>query len=216
MPNLNCEIQIPKGHFFTCDIGVAYNQIPFHQPTFNTVNLTIHCGNINNEQYFKISNQNGETICLLRLVIVNILNRDFFKVSKIGTLPAYRRNGYAYHLYRLAIERLEFPIICDTTLTIPGSYNIWIKLIRDSKAGDIQVKSIDTRKNTIVQYSYKNPKIRTWGFDSELLNIIKEDKENLEEAYKEEDISKELYEFLKSNMRHIGDKIHIRITAEKV
>lgn len=216
MPNLNCEISLPKGHFFTCDTNVEYQQIQFTQSAFDKTNLTIYYGHRNGEQYFKISDQDRVTISLLRLLRTNLVNTDFYKVSKVGTKSEHRLNGYAYQLYLTALERLDLPILSDATLTIPGSYNIWAKLLHDSRHGNIEIKSLNTKTNKINKYSYKNPKTRIWGYDPDILNIIKEDKENLNEAYADGQITKELYEFVRDNLRLLGDRRHLRLVVEKV
>ncbi|UII21594.1 hypothetical protein [Fulvivirga ligni] len=215
MPNLNCEYALPKGHFFNCDHGIEYNQIQFHQPKFDISNLWIHFGFREQEKFFKISNQDGLTLSLLRLLPLSILNNNYYGISKIGTLPSYRGNGYAYQLYRCAIERLDLPIICDASLTIPGSYNIWMKLIHESKTDSFEIKHLDTKSEAIKDYAYKNPMPRIWGYDEDILEIIKDDKENLEDAYLDGEVSEELYKFLKHHLNLLEDRSHVRLSANK-
>ncbi len=215
MPNLNCEISVPKGFFFSCDQNIIYKQILFTLPTFDTTHLIIHYGQGTGEVFFKISNKEGETLSLLRLKKVNIANRDFYQISKIGTKSNYRSRGYAYQLYVTAIKELELAIISDTTLTIPGSYNIWTKLIQDSSKGNFEIQIINISTNKVEQYSIKKSKTSIWGYDPDLLNIIKEDRQNLEDAFYDNDITKELYHFISDNLKNLDDKRKIRIIAQK-
>lgn len=214
MPNLNCEINIPKGTFSEIDSKIEYGELQFKYPLKNN-ELKLFKGeqhfNID-EIFFKICH-NNETLSKLRLIKSKIVDQVFYKVSKVHSTE--KMKGYAHCLYRNAIEYLDYPIISDNVLTLPGSYNIWQKLINDYKRDEVNVKIIDTIKKQEKDYNMKYARTQIWGFDEDFIGFIKDDISILDEAHYNKEVSNELFIYLRDNYKKIRDRRHILLSLQK-
>lgn len=213
MPNLTSENTLPRGYFWNCDDTVSYEVLNLSQIILPK-NTTLYFGVQNNYHFYKLTTLQNYKVSLLRLVAENVCNEDFFRVSKIHS--RIRHKGYATTLYLAAIFNSQLNLISDTTLTIPGSYNIWRKLFKiQNELSAFTIMTVDINKKKETELNTKTPITRIYGFDTGLLEIIGDDIENLEVAFEDGDISQELFEFLKDKWEHLEDKKHIRFIARK-
>ncbi len=210
MPNVNDERNIPKGYFLKMDNGVKFEDIEF--AGVENYNYQFGARSDTEKFYRAIHNESGDK-SLLRLVRVNIGGLEYWQVSKIASET--RRIGLGKSLYEAAIELEEYPIICDKTLTMPGSYNIWQSLIRDARNGKFKIQLVNTASGLVKPFDFKTPRTQIWGYDVDLIEIIKEDPSNLEEAFLRKEISLDLYEYLGSFYKRIGDRKEIRLAISK-
>ena len=149
----------------------------------------------------------------MRLVRVNIGGLDYWQISKIAS--ERRRIGLAKSLYIAAIEFEGHPIICDSTLTMPGSYNVWQSLISDGKNGEFKIQVINSASGEAKAYDFRTARTRIWGYDTDLIDIINQDPDNLEMALAEKDIQNDLYEYLRDFRENITDRKEVRLAISK-
>jgi len=124
MPNLRSISEIPKGFFFESDNHIVYETFPdlthIESPE-KTISL-IGYGVDNSYIYFRLLDENEELLSLLKLHRRNYCGQNYYQIHKIGSIK--KHHGYATYLYNLAVRHCGFPLISDTYLTRPGSYNI--------------------------------------------------------------------------------------------
>ncbi len=210
MPNVNDEKNIPKGYFLTMDEGVEFQDIEYA----GVENYIYQYGSRSADEIFyrAIHKVNGNK-SLLRLVRVNIGGMDYWQISKIAS--ERRRIGLAKSLYIAAIEFEGYPIICDCTLTMPGSYNVWQSLISDAKNGEFEIQIVNSASGEAKAYDFRTARTRIWGYDTDLIDIINQDPDNLEMALDEKDIQNDLYEYLRDFREKITDRKEVRLAISK-
>lgn len=213
MPNLISENNIPGGFFWKSDDLVDYNilELPDYDLPDDTI---LHFGVHNKVHYYKLTNKSNEKFSMLRLVPETLCNELFLRVSKISSIV--KQKGYATTLYLAAIFNSKESVMSDTSLTMSGSYNIWRKLFSNQKENGLyKISYLNTKLCEEQDMKVKTARTQIWGFDEDLLEILNMDIGNLEAAYKDGDISFELYEYLRDYKDILRDKKHIRLIARK-
>lgn len=210
MPNLTDVSNIPGGYFWNSDNLVVHDILNIAAIVLPQ-NTILHFGIINNIHYYKLTNLNNYKVSLLRLVPETLCQEEFLRISKVGS--RVKRKQYAITLYLAAIYNSEKSIISDTSLTISGSYNIWRKLFRTQLNLNYQISYLNTNDCDERFLTTKIARTQLWGFDEGLLEIIRDDFENLEMSYDAGDISIELFEYLRDFYTVLNDKKNIRLIA---
>ncbi|MCA6471300.1 MAG: hypothetical protein IM591_13025 [Chitinophagaceae bacterium] len=179
MPNLRSESEIPKGYFFESDKNISYEIFPnvkdLESP-LNTITL-IGYGKDNSYIYFRLLDENERLLSLLKVIRKKYCGQDFYQIHKIGSVK--RKKGYATYLYNLAVRHCDVPLISDSYLTRPGSYNIWMSLINSRTVSPYEIHYINTTNCTSHIYETKRQETFYWGFDEDMLEVFIDDPENL-------------------------------------
>jgi hypothetical protein len=199
MPNLRSESEIPKGYFFESDKHISYETFPdltdIESPP-NTISL-IGYGKDNSYIYFRLLDENEELLSLLRVIRKQYCGQDFYQIHKIGSLK--RNQGYATYLYNLAVRHCDVPLISDSYLTRPGSYNIWMSLITSRTVSPYDIQYLNTADCTTHNYDSRRQETFYWGFDEDMLEVFIDDPENLEYQLNDGIMDEDTYEFFKDN-----------------
>jgi hypothetical protein len=126
-------------------------------------------GDYNGEiSYFYLLTDNSENhLAIIRLVGRNINGRIYHQISKSYSL--IQQKGYGEVLYENCLKFHSESIISDNLNTLPGSFNLWKKIINKNS---IDVYRFDT-------FNKRQSKIRLpiddfliWGVDESFLEAI--------------------------------------------
>lgn len=208
MPNIIGQGRINKGYFFNSDQAVAYQRlrIPYLRIPEQ---LLLEKGTQNGTLFYRLVDfDTEETIALIKLRPEQVHTHDYMTINKVGAL--IKGKGYGFILYKAAILDSPLPLLSDSKLTMPGSINVWEKLHTHWKSSRKTISVLNTRTGRIAPYSQKLPRHEIWGYDEDLLGLIEEDIDNLDSALEYEDISTELYDYLRNNLGKLSDRKHIR------
>ncbi|MCJ8288359.1 MAG: hypothetical protein HRT58_21950 [Crocinitomicaceae bacterium] len=97
-----------------------------------------------------------------------LINRtQYFQIKKSYS-PVPNR-GFGYLLYKLVLDNQEGKIISDSVNTLPGSYNVWMKLLKNN-AYNIQLLNLQSGKKTNISEPIDDLKI--WGVEPDYLEGI--------------------------------------------
>lgn len=168
---------------------------------------------LSNVIYIKIGTNANEILGAMRLMRIEIKNKIYFVVERVGIAEKHRNKGIVKYLYQHAIE-LELNIMSDSTHTTFGSKDLWLKFPQYFPQKTMSVLNIDThyKRQFINQKHYT-----IWGKENdEDFDILeKEDKIYLiEELYASNIISKDQQKFFIDNIENINDKSNIRLLIE--
>lgn len=147
-------------------------------------------------------------LSLLRVIRRLYCGQEFYQIHKIGSVK--RNQDYATYLYNLAVRHCDVPLISDSYLTRPGSYNIWMSLITSRTISPYEIHFLNKEDCTTQIYDSRRPETFYWGFDEDMLEVFIEDPENLEYQLNYGIIDEETYDFFKDNLEKIKDKTNIR------
>lgn len=172
-----------------------------------------HTNLLSNVIYIKIGTNTNEILGAMRLMKIEIKNKIYFVVERVGITEKHRNKGVVKYLYQHAIE-LELNIMSDSTHTTFGSKDLWLKFPQYFPQKTMSILNIDThyKRQFINQKEYT-----IWGKENdEDFDILeKEDKIYLlEELYDSNIISKEQQKFFIDNIENINDKSNIRLLIE--
>jgi hypothetical protein len=210
MPNVINVIDLPRGYFYESDTHIVYETFP----TFNDSNAPddtitlIGFTQDNNHIFFKLLDIEENLIALLRVVKINLCGQEFYKIYKIGS--KIRLKGYAKYLYNVAVRHCNYPLISDLNLTRPGSFNIWQSFIVSRINAPYTVQVINTNECSISDYDSRKHETSYWGFDEDMLEVYKDEPENLEYQYNDGMMEEDLYEFLRDNLKTLKNRNDIR------
>ena len=167
MPNL--ILSIDESQFYDPDITRFHDFIDCEIQIKDDCKLLKAEAKINNENsiLYLLTDQEGKDLSIIRLVNISIFNEDYFQIKKsYSPIP---NKGYGYLLYCLVIENHKGSIVSDSFNTLPGSYNVWMKLLRDKKYA-IQLFNIVTGRKSNIDNPINELKI--WGVETEYLEEI--------------------------------------------
>ena len=167
MPNL--IFSIDPSQFYNPDITIYYDFIDCGVQIENELKLLKTEAEISNENsiLFLLVDENEKHLSILRLVKITIRNSDYFQIRK--SYSPIQNKGYGYLLYRLVINTFEGTIISDSYNTLPGSYNIWMKLLRN-KQYTIQILNLESGIKNNIEKPINELKI--WGVETDYLEEI--------------------------------------------
>lgn len=106
-------------------------------------------------------------LSIIRLVKISINGDDYFQIKK--SFSPVPNQGFGYSLYCLVIENQIGHIISDSFNTLPGSYNVWMKLLKNIKY-KIQLFNISSGKATGIKRPINE--LNIWGVEEEYLEEI--------------------------------------------
>lgn len=168
MPNLLSTIDASEYYFD--DIEKIYN-FQICQTNNQHYILKYALGILNNEpiHLYLLTDLNDKHLSLLRLTEITINNKLYHQINKSYSLVP--KNGYGQILYRLSFEINNVPIISDSLNTLPGSFNLWKKLIVN-KIVIAYSFNINTFRKSKINLPLKE--FNYWGVNNEFLEAIKE------------------------------------------
>lgn len=120
-----------------------------------------------NSILFLLVNEDGKHLSILRLVETLIFDSRYFQIKK--SYSPVRGNGYGYHLYILVIEHVSTSIISDSFNTLPGSYNVWQKLLLNN---NYDVRVLNTQTGKIAKIKQPLDDLTIWGVVPDYLEEI--------------------------------------------
>jgi hypothetical protein len=167
MPNLIESIDHTQ--FYDPDINLFYDFVDCDIEIEGGLKLLMVNAIIQNENstLYLLVDSDDNHLSVLRLVEYFCHGSIYSQIKK--SYSPVPNEGYGYILYRLVIDFHEGPIISDSYNTLPGSYNLWKKLIKNTK---YQVKTLSL--NSGRSYSIKNPlnELLIWGVELDYLEDI--------------------------------------------
>ncbi len=167
MPNL--ILSIDPSQFYDPDITRFY---PFEDTKINiqeNLRLLKAAAIVNNEDsiLFLIVDSDDNHMSILRLVKVLINQSEYFQIKK--SFSPVSNKGYGYLLYCLVLENHIGDIISDSFNTLPGSYNVWMKILKND-VYNVQLLNLQNGKKNKIAKPIDDLKI--WGVESDYLEEI--------------------------------------------
>ena len=215
MPNLYNPHKFNMFGFFK-EVKVRLNEFNNSntQIVINILNVFLsHTNLLSNVIYIKIGTNNNEIYGAMRLRAIEINNKTYYVVERVGITEKHRNKGIVKYLYQHAVE-LELNIMSDSTHTTFGSKDLWLKFPQYFPQKTLSVINI----NTYYKRQFNNQKeSKIWGKenDDDFDVLEKDDKIYLiEELYDSNIISKEQKKFFIDNITELKDKSNIRLVIE--
>ncbi len=166
MPNLTSFID--TSDYYHPDLRIYYDfkEIQIDEENFKLLHFE---GEQNGEdiQLYILTDNDKNDLSLLRLVKVIFHNKEYFQIQKsYSVIP---QKGYGEKLYDLCSNFHSGNLISDQMNTLPGSYNLWKKILR--------------KKNSALRFDIKNNRrfkidlddeFSIWGVPQNFLEVIQE------------------------------------------
>ncbi len=115
---------------------------------------------------YLLTDNNDDDLALIRLVKVAFHGKQFYQISKSFSLKP--RKGYGEILYNLCFGFYSGSLVSDHVNTLPGSYNLWKKILRKNGGNAIRYDSKNDRKFPIDL----NDESLIWGVPDDFRNEI--------------------------------------------
>ena len=77
---------------------------------------------------YLLTNSEEENLAILRLIAVNLHGNNYYQICKSYSIVVQK--GYGETLYNLCFNIYNGNLISDNINTLPGSYNLWKKILR--------------------------------------------------------------------------------------
>lgn len=212
MPLLIPPKSLSSGYLINDD----YKKLSFEEIEYKDLdsNLKLMFSEDSKYKYFRLDNLEGQKLSLIRLKPIEINNKKFYTIDKSKSF--IQGKGYAIYLYEYVFVNMVLPVISDKTQTKPGSSNLWKKFLKRQKEKNYEIFVFNTTTNKISPYSTRNfNDYRIWGWFEDFTDMAKQDPKFLDDALKYNDISKELYTFLNSNIKKVKDRSNILLFAQQ-
>lgn len=159
-----------------------------------------------NENYF---------LAILRLKKIIINEVEYYQINKSKAF--IQRKGYATILYEYAFCYSSLPIISDKIQTKPGSSELWKTFQKKQETKPYEILVLNTNVNTERLFTARDySDYDIWGWDEDFLALSKEIPDLLFTAYEDNNLSKELYDYILEGIRlnKIKNKKHIYLIGK--
>lgn len=214
MPNLISSEDLSEGYLINDD----YKKMTFVKvPDVSKIEIdsgkVITSASKNGYLYYRLENEDGFELSLVRLKKEVINNKEFYSVDKSRSF--IKGKGYAIPLYEYSFCYLELPVISDSMQTKPGSSNLWKKFKERQIISSYEIRVFNTETdhtNVFTNRNYNDYDV--WGWDPDFIQMVKDDPDFLDEALKYKNINTELYRFINSNINKIRDRKKIRLIGK--
>lgn len=121
-----------------------------------------------NVNYYLLTTTTNDLLAVLRLTELNIHGKIYHKINKSYSVRP--QNGHGEILYRFSFNIHPISIISDGINTLPGSFNLWKKIINKS---NIDIFKFDLKNNRKHQIHQPLDEFLIWGVDDYFLETIK-------------------------------------------
>ena len=143
--------------FIDCKINNPNFKLKFANGVYNGEN-----------SYFYLLTDNSEKhLAILRLAERNINGRIYHQISKSYSL--IQQKGYGEVLYENCLKFHDKNIISDNLNTLPGSFNLWKKIINRNSIDVYRFDTINKRQSKI---RLPIDDFLIWGVDNSFLEAI--------------------------------------------
>lgn len=169
MPNLILEIDLTQ--FYDSDLERYYDFEECFIDDDLGFRLLKAKAIIQNEDslLYLLVDKEGLHLSVLRLVKVTIKDITYFQIKKsYSPIP---KMGYGYVLYKFVFQYHRAHIISDSYNTLPGSYNIWMKIIQN-ESYNCKILNLETGKQDLINKPIDELKI--WGVETDYLDEIEQ------------------------------------------
>lgn len=168
MPNLISSVNFSE--YYTPDITRYYDFIEYKIDNPN-LKLKYVQSNLNGEEIhiYLLTDIEENHLSVLRLIEKSINGRTFHQISKSYSIISQK--GYGEILYRYCFNIHDVNIISDNLNTLPGSFNLWRKIINKK---NLNVLKYDISKNRTSQISLPLDEFLIWGINEYFLEAILE------------------------------------------
>lgn len=167
MPNLIPYIDTSE--IYDIDISTKYDFIDCRINNQN-YQLKFAAGIYNGKKsyYYLLTDNEDKHLAILRLVELIIDGQVYHQISKSYSL--IQQHGYGEILYENCLKIHDTDIVSDKLNTLPGSFNLWRKIINKNNLVIFSFNILNKRKSRI-----KLPlnEFQIWGVENSFLEAIK-------------------------------------------
>jgi hypothetical protein len=145
---IKCEILI-KNHFL-------------YTTSQNISNVNIHM--------YLLTDEDNKHLSIIRLKEITLSGKIYHQINKSYSIISQK--GYGEVLYDSCFKYHNVNILSDSKNTIPGSYNLWKKLLNKKRLYKISLYDKINNRKIKINLPFKEYNI--WGVDETFLEAIKE------------------------------------------
>lgn len=167
MPNLIPSMDTSDVYSEDITLHYTFKDIKISNPNFQLKYATGKF-NGNASHFYLLTDNDDKHLAVIRLVETIISGRVYHKISK--SFAIIQRKGYGEVLYENCIKKHQTAILSDSLNTLPGSFNLWKKLIQRNT---ISVFRFDINNNRRSKIKLPLDEFLIWGVDYSFLEAIK-------------------------------------------
>lgn len=168
MPNLVSSVDVSE--YYTPDINLYYqfDECEIDNPDYK---LKYVQSKLNGEQIhiYLLTDKNENHLSVLRLVEKDIKDKVYHQINKSYSIIPQK--GYGEILYHYCFQIHNVSIISDNLNTLPGSFNLWRKIIKKQNPN---VYKIDIKNNRSSKLNLPLNEFLIWGVNDDFLEAIME------------------------------------------
>lgn len=146
-------------NFVKCDIEITNNHFLY------TTTLIIDTINV---YMYLLTDENNNHLSIIRLEEITLHGKVYNQINKSYSI--IKQKGYGEILYDSCFKYHTINILSDSKNTIPGSYNLWKKLLNKKRAYKIFL--YDTVNNKRMKINLPVKEYNIWGVDKTFLEAI--------------------------------------------
>lgn len=124
--------------------------------------------NGNSIHLYLLTDKDENDLAILKLIGITIENKLFYQINKSFSLIPQK--GYGVILYNLCFQIHNGDIVSDHINTLPGSFNLWKKILKNE---NIIAKRFDIRNNKKLRLDI-NKEFLIWGISDSYYEAIYE------------------------------------------
>ena len=167
MPNLIPSID--TSDIYNEDIDYHYNFVDCGIDSIEyRLKYAIGIYNGDNCHIYLLTDISNRHLAVVRLVETNVFGVMYHQISKSYAIVQQR--GYGEILYENVLRLHTTSVISDHLNTLPGSFNLWKKLINKNS---ISIYRFDTIRNRRYRLQLPLDEFLVWGVDETFLEVIK-------------------------------------------
>jgi len=139
MPNLVSYIDASE--YYHPDIRRYYD---FEEIAFGENDFKLFHFEGNGVHLYLLTDVNEIDLAIMRLVEIELHGNKYYQISK--SFSVITQKGYGETLYNLCFNLHKGNLVSDCINTLPGSYNLWKKILRKNSAIAVRYDSKNNRK----------------------------------------------------------------------
>lgn len=116
---------------------------------------------------YLLTDKNDKHLSLVRLVEKIVSNKIYHQINKSFSIEVQK--GYGQVLYKHIFDYNPVDIISDHINTLPGSFNLWKRLL-----SQLTTYRLDTKNNRSYKVDAINDEFLIWGVEDDFLEVIKQ------------------------------------------
>ncbi|MCO6164498.1 hypothetical protein [Flavobacterium sp. NRK F7] len=168
MPNLISFFNTEEYYHPDLKIYYEFNECEINSPYYKLLHFEGSEKNGKEMHLYLLTDKEDNDLAILKLSTVTYGNKSYYQINKSFSLIPQK--GYGLTIYNFCFQFHNGDILSDHINTLPGSFNLWKKLLKNEK---ISAKRLDTKNNKKLNLNI-NKEFLIWGISEDYLEAINE------------------------------------------